>query len=306
MKRKGTLIVLEGVDGCGKSTQCKRLAAALRERFPYKTIFETREPTSGPVGRLIREYLSGEQKSPEEIINLLYVADRYEHIFGEGGILEHLDQGDIVICDRFYYSSFVYSTYKDILDSDIPDSGWKKSFLDSISKNEKFLDTLVPDLLIYLDIPTIIAIERVCNDDRNGREIYETVDKLDLINQTYGYVMEQFNSSVNNDFRSTARELGIKPEWMTELVCISGSEDADSVAATILQAVLPILIDYPPIHYKMVLNPNPMVVKKVYHAIWENDGYCPSKVERIPENRCPCANFYRGNCNCNLFHRAKE
>ena len=306
MKRQGTLIVLEGVDGCGKSTQCKRLAAALRERFPDKTIFETREPTSGPGGKLIREYLSGEQKCPEEIINILYVADRYEHIFGEGGLLEHLEQGDIVICDRFYYSSFVYSTYKNILDFDIPDSGWKESFLDSISKNEKFLDTLVPDLLLYLDMPTRVAIDRVCNEDRNGREIYETADKLDLINQTYGYVMEQFNASVNNEFYSSARELGIKPEWMTELVCIDGSKYVDSIAADILQATLPVLGEYPPIHYKMVLNPNPVVVKKLYQAIWENDGYCPSKAERIPENRCPCVNFYSGNCTCNLFQRTKE
>ena len=141
--KKGKLIVLEGIDGCGKTTQCKRLAAALREKFPDKTIWETREPTDGPIGRLIREeYLSGKRKCPEGIINILYLADRYEHIFGADGILHHLAQGDIVICDRFYYSSFVYSTYESIPDFNTPDQEWETAFLESINRNQEFLEAV--------------------------------------------------------------------------------------------------------------------------------------------------------------------
>lgn len=305
--KKGKLIVLEGIDGCGKTTQCKRLAAALREKFPDKTIWETREPTDGPVGRLIREeYLSGKRKCPEGIINILYLADRYEHIFGEDGILHHLAQGDIVICDRFYYSSFVYSTYENIPELNTPDQEWETAFLESIHKNQEFLEAVVPDLLVYLDLPTELAMERIDNSAREGTEIYETASKLNLINHTYQYVVEYFNSSVHNEFLNAALDLGIKREWMTRLAYIDGTKDIDTIASNILQYTLPIVGETPFVPYKMVFNPNPWVVKKIYRAIWENDGYCPSRSERIPENRCPCNDFYQGSCSCNLFQQVKE
>ena len=67
-------IVLEGIDGCGKSTQAKRLAARLRENG--RQVVLTSEPTKGKIGLFIREILSGKEKVDAKTLALLFTADR--------------------------------------------------------------------------------------------------------------------------------------------------------------------------------------------------------------------------------------
>ena len=76
--KTGRLIALEGLDGCGKSTQQGRIAAALRaDRY---TVIETREPTDGPWGRRIREMARGAAPvAPEEELRW-FVEDRARHV----------------------------------------------------------------------------------------------------------------------------------------------------------------------------------------------------------------------------------
>lgn len=99
-------IVLEGLDGAGTTTQARMLADALRKEG--RSVWLTAEPTDGPIGREIRSILrSGDAPSPEAM-TFLFAADRAEHLYGKGGIKEHLDAGDIVICDRYLHSSLAY------------------------------------------------------------------------------------------------------------------------------------------------------------------------------------------------------
>jgi dTMP kinase len=100
----GKWIVFEGIDGCGKSTQLKRAATALSARG--LEVVETREPTSGPMGRRIREMArSGTRVAPETELEW-FTADRRAHM--RDVVEPALAAGWIVLSDRSYISTVAY------------------------------------------------------------------------------------------------------------------------------------------------------------------------------------------------------
>ena len=101
---RGRLVVFEGVDGSGKSTQLRLLADALRaEGVP---LVVTREPTDGPWGQRIRAMArSGERVAREEELRW-FIEDRREHVATE--LRPALDAGQLVLCDRYYLSTVAY------------------------------------------------------------------------------------------------------------------------------------------------------------------------------------------------------
>lgn len=102
---RGLLVALEGCDGAGTTTQARLLAETLAQRqIPHHL---TRQPSEGPVGRMIREILAGQMKAPTETIALLFAADRIDHL--EREVWPALDAGKVVISDRWYHSSFAYN-----------------------------------------------------------------------------------------------------------------------------------------------------------------------------------------------------
>jgi dTMP kinase len=102
---RGFLIALEGVDGSGKSTQARLLAAALKDLD--RQVVLTREPTDLPTGQRLRRYLEGASRhlSPREELEL-FVADRREHV--RLVLQPALAAGRLVITDRYYYSTVAY------------------------------------------------------------------------------------------------------------------------------------------------------------------------------------------------------
>ncbi|QRK05869.1 dTMP kinase [Archangium violaceum] len=111
--RSGRLIVLEGLDGAGTTTQVERLASALRAGG--QSVLTTREPSDGPVGVLIRQALTGRVVLPgsagpqplaQETLALLYAADRTDHLRAK--VLPALDAGQVVLSDRSVLSSLAY------------------------------------------------------------------------------------------------------------------------------------------------------------------------------------------------------
>ena len=103
------LIVLEGLDGAGTTTQVKRLVEYIRDKGGKA--HATREPSDGPVGRLIREMLTGghaiaDQKIAQSTFGLLFAADRLDHLQRE--VEPQLAAGAIVVSDRWYHSSLAY------------------------------------------------------------------------------------------------------------------------------------------------------------------------------------------------------
>jgi dTMP kinase len=109
--RRGRLIVLEGLDGAGTTTQVERLAAVLKAEG--HCVLTTREPSDGPVGVLIRQALTGRVVLPggagplaPETLALLYAADRTDHL--RARVLPALEAGHVVLSDRSVLSSLAY------------------------------------------------------------------------------------------------------------------------------------------------------------------------------------------------------
>lgn len=104
VQRPGLLIAFEGIDGCGKSSHLRSLAAFLRGQG--LDVLETREPTDGPWGRRIRELFNRRGEiSREEELNL-FLADRRDHV--ANCIAPALAAGRVVLTDRYYFSTVAY------------------------------------------------------------------------------------------------------------------------------------------------------------------------------------------------------
>lgn len=106
MSKRGLFITFEGMDGSGKSTQMRRLAARLRDMG--RNVIETVEPGGPPIAMKIRRILldsANQELSPSAEL-LLYFASRAQNV--DEVIRPALDRGDIVIADRFTDSSLVY------------------------------------------------------------------------------------------------------------------------------------------------------------------------------------------------------
>ncbi len=146
--KKGILIAIEGIDGSGKTTQSKLLFKALKERG-YNVVL-SHEPTEGRFGREIREKLRRNHIAPEKAYEL-FVMDRKEHI--ENKIKPALDNGAIVIIDRYFISTIAYQGAAGVSISKI------------LEDHKQFAP--IPDLVIILDIPVEEADKRLSNKSKD-------------------------------------------------------------------------------------------------------------------------------------------
>lgn len=142
-ERRGLLIVFEGIDGTGKSTQVRLLAERLRGGgLP---VVATREPTDGQYGRRIRELFTNRASvTPEEEL-ALFIADRREHV--DQVIAPALRHGTIVLTDRYYFSTAAYQGA----------AGHDPQAI--IAANEEFAP--VPDLVLLLAAAPAVGVHRV-------------------------------------------------------------------------------------------------------------------------------------------------
>lgn len=139
------LIVLEGLDGAGTTTQSRRLVGHLQGRGQRAHL--TREPSDGPVGRLIREMLSGRHALPDGRISqsafgLLFAADRLDHLQRE--VEPQLAAGVTVVSDRWYHSSLAYQG-----------TGADRDWIATLNARARR-----PDLTIFLQVRPEIAAQR--------------------------------------------------------------------------------------------------------------------------------------------------
>lgn len=161
---KGKLIVIEGIDGSGKSTCAKNLTEKLNS-INIKTIY-TFEPTHSHYGaKLIEGMLSEDLDAEEEL--LLFVKDRKEHI--EYMIKPALEEGYFIILDRYFYSSVAYQGAKGIDINRI------------INMHKDFI--VKPDIVFIFHLPIDIALNRIISKrgiaDRFENETYlKKVDKI--------------------------------------------------------------------------------------------------------------------------------
>jgi dTMP kinase len=166
--RRGVLIALEGVDGSGKTTQAMSLAATLARGG--RRALCTREPTAGPAGRRLREYLAGPARSltaAEELA--LFQADRREHV--EKTIQPALARGWVVVTDRYYYSS---AAYQGALGLD-PEA--------ILAASEAFAPR--PDLLVIFTVPLALALARRLAARGGAAQVSEAAPYLEQVAALY-------------------------------------------------------------------------------------------------------------------------
>ena len=144
---RGYFIALEGIDGAGTTTQARRLAGRLRRTG--RTVLLTREPSAGPVGRLIDRLITTcptDQESTAEFhktLALLFAADRLDHLTRE--ILPALSESRVVITDRYVLSSWAYQSVR-----------VEESWVREINRHAP-----MADLTLVLDAPVDVCMERV-------------------------------------------------------------------------------------------------------------------------------------------------
>lgn len=156
-------IVIEGLDGSGKSTQIKMLEEALKARG--EKVYVTAEPTGCETGAYIRRILSESLEKDMYLQAALFLADRLEHItHPENGIKKYLSEGYTVICDRYYYSSFAYQ-------GTAADMDWVMNI------NLNCPQIIRPDLCIFLDVNPDTCKERI-DTGRDSAELYEKSAEL--------------------------------------------------------------------------------------------------------------------------------
>ncbi len=169
-KTNGRFIVFEGIDGSGKSTQIKQISRRLKTSG--YTVYSTFEPTDGPIGLLIRQMLSGKLATDQRTIASLFAADRTDHLVNtENGIRHKVDQGAVVLCDRYYFSSYAYH-------AQYIDMEWV------IHANSLNAEILRPDVTIFIDVDPKICFERIKNS-RSSFEMYEKIDIMKKVRTNY-------------------------------------------------------------------------------------------------------------------------
>ena len=153
---KGKFITFEGCDGCGKSTQLKLFSEYLTEQG-VAHIF-TREPGGGKISEAIREILLNGKNAEmtDECEALLYAAARAQHLADR--VSPALNEGKLVICDRYVDSSFAYQAYGRNLGTE---------FIGKI--NAFAVENFLPDATVFIDLTPEDAFVRKHGADENDR-----------------------------------------------------------------------------------------------------------------------------------------
>ena len=172
----GALVAVEGIDGSGLSTHSRLLSERLKE-FGLRAVY-TKEPTDGPVGRVVRDMLS--QPSPNPwLMALLFAADRLWHMHYDPslpgvGVEGSLREGYIVVTDRYKYSSIAYQGAM----------GVPRDWLWQVNAAAR-----EADVIIYIDVPVDIAMARIAR--RSRREAYEDPSLLAKIKIEFEEVLSE-------------------------------------------------------------------------------------------------------------------
>ncbi len=165
---RGLLVVIEGIDGGGKTTLQRGLAQSLRDLG--HTVTETKEPTDGPLGQKIRAIAAGDRSAitPLEEFSLFH-EDRKTHV--QNVVLPALQRGEVVIQDRSYFSTVAYQGER----------GLDRENL--LAQSRAIAPP--PDILFVVDLPPEVAIERIRTQRKDGTDAFEKLESLTRIRSIF-------------------------------------------------------------------------------------------------------------------------
>lgn len=185
---KGAYIALEGIDGCGKTTQVEILKHYLREKG--KSVVVTSEPRkeNSAVGRLIHEILQSKIKVPSQSLQYLYTAER---IINHHDVVEpSLKEKKIVLSHRCLWSNVPYGMLdRGVTNYDSPDTKLINVTQGLMSLYHQFI---VPDVTFYLSVSADTAMKRLIRMRKAREVMYEKKEKLERISRGYEWQLEQF------------------------------------------------------------------------------------------------------------------
>jgi dTMP kinase len=207
---KGKYIVVEGIDGSGKTTQVKKIAEYLGKQGT--TVIQTREPRkTGVIGEIAQKVLNRKLKMSNLALQYLFATDRV--LSQEEVVVPALKKGNIIVSDRSFWSAIVYG----ILDR----TGWKYDYKEAdfilivYSILSMYHQFIAPDYTFYLKISLPTALSRLKKKD-DVKEIYEDKEKLSKVIEGYDWLSKKF------------------PE---EITVIDGEKPADEVTQEIISKI---------------------------------------------------------------------
>ena len=166
--KKGAFICIEGLDGCGKTTQAKLLAKRLRKS--HNAVY-TAEPSHGKIGTCIRNScLYGKKRLSSVIEALLFAADRIEHV--ETEVIPALEEGRLVISDRYVYSSLAYQGA----------TGLSLDWIETVNEH-----ALQPDLAVFIDVDPEAVVSRL----KPKKSVMEDLETQKKVRQIYLKFVEE-------------------------------------------------------------------------------------------------------------------
>ncbi|MEM2250224.1 MAG: dTMP kinase [Candidatus Bathyarchaeia archaeon] len=188
MEKRGFFICVEGLDGCGKTTQAKILVRKLR-KIGYDAVY-TAEPSRGKIGKFIKRYcLHGSKRISSIVEALLFAADRYEHV--ETEIIPALKEGKVVVSDRYLYSSLAYQGA----------AGLNLDWIRRINEH-----AILPNLAIFIDVEPNTVIKRL-KPKKSVMENLETQRKVREVYLKFVENGELVRVNGNKSKREVAKEI---------------------------------------------------------------------------------------------------
>ncbi|MDO8639583.1 MAG: dTMP kinase [bacterium] len=207
---KGIYIAVEGIDGCGKTTQIEKLKESL-ENLGKKTILVKEPGREGIVRELIDKILQGKVKVLPEVFQYLCSAERV--ILHETKIIPSLKSGKFVISDRCFWSAVAYGILdRTGLDYQKDEGEILLTAQGILSMYHQFI---VPDYTFFLDVSVETAMKRLSKLDRE-KEIYEKREKLEKIALGYKWLVEKFPK---------------------EFIAIDGEQPVEEIASDIINKI---------------------------------------------------------------------
>ncbi|MBW1612591.1 MAG: dTMP kinase [Deltaproteobacteria bacterium] len=178
--KKGFLVVFDGIDGAGKTTQANLLFDRLKKR--RFNVILSKEPTDSMYGQKIKKLAQGERSSVTAIDEYnLFINDRRIHV--ENLIKPALQQKKIVILDRYYFSTMAYQGALGLDYQKIKE------------ENESFAP--IPEILFLLNVPPRVGLRRIQKSRNEEPNLFEQEENLTKVKQVFDSFKENYIVPVN-------------------------------------------------------------------------------------------------------------
>ena len=182
--KKGYFITFDGPDGSGKTTVCNAVYQRLKD-MGYDVV-HTREPGGIEIAEKIRDIILDPQNVMMDAKTeaLLYAASRRQHLVEK--VIPSIEDGKVVICERFVDSSLAYQGY-----------GRELGFDEVLSINKFAIGDYFPDMTVYLDVDEKTGLERIKDRAFKDRLDQESIDFHHRVNEGYQKVIDVFKDRVS-------------------------------------------------------------------------------------------------------------